>query len=76
MRKAMFIVFVILASMNLVAGDMCETYAKFMKGDESLPVKIGECSRTLYEECEYSLNKEKCIEKIHYSNNEELFSLL
>jgi len=79
MRKAMFIVFVILASMNLFAGGMCELYVQYMemKKGENLPVKIGQCNRMLYGECEFANNKEECIEKIHYSENVgELFSFL
>ncbi len=75
--RRIFVAIVVLASFSgLFANDMCESYARFMKGNESLPVKIGICKRALYEECEmYSEKKDLCIEVLHYGEEEKVFAL-
>ncbi len=76
-KSLMFAMVVFMAVSGLMANDMCEVYAKHMKGDESLPVKIGICKRALYEECEmYSEKKELCIEVLHYGEEEKIFALM
>jgi len=77
MRNLFIAIVVFVSFSSLVANDMCEVYAKHMKGDESLPVKIGICKRALYEECEmYSEKKELCVEVLHYGEEEKIFALM
>ncbi|HNU95829.1 MAG TPA: hypothetical protein PKH95_00265 [Candidatus Magasanikbacteria bacterium] len=77
MKKiSMFVMIVLVSFAGLFANDLCEEYAKYMKKDEVFPVKIGECRRSLYKECEfYPEKRDLCIEVLHYGEEEKIFAL-
>ncbi len=76
-KVTMFVMVVLMSLTGLFANGMCEVYAPLMPGEESVPVKIGECRRMLYGNCDLAENREECIEKIHYSENaNDLFAYL
>lgn len=66
-KVTMFVMVVLVSFSSLFANGLCEEYAKYMKKDDVLPVKIGECRRSVYQECEiYPEKRELCIEVLHY----------
>ena len=75
MKKIFIGMVFVFSFINIFAGDMCEIYAKYMPGNESYPVKIGICNRSLYEECKnYSEKEDLCIEILHYAGDQKIAS--
>lgn len=73
--KKLFIAMIVFASFTgLFAEDMCENYARYMKGDDIYIVKVGECRRALYTECiSYANGDERimrsCVDELHYNSD-------
>ena len=73
--KKLFIAIVVFVSFtSLFANDMCENYARYMKGDDIYIVKVGECRRSLYAECiSYANGDERimksCVDELHYDSD-------
>lgn len=74
MRRIFIAVVMLVSFSSLFANDMCENYARYMKGDDIYIVKVGECRRSLYAECiKYANGDEKvmksCVDTLHYDND-------